>query len=104
MTIETSGAAAPGDHPVRGALEEQVGRVGAEQRPQHPVVGHGGAAALDVFEGGPALDPRFLTLDNVLLQPHHSSGTIETRKAMGQLVRDNLAAHFAGRPLLTPVL
>ncbi len=62
-----------------------------------------GSAALDVFEGEPALDPRFLELDNVLLQPHHASGTIETRKAMGKLLRDNLAAHFAGAPLLTPV-
>ena len=63
-----------------------------------------GSAALDVFEGEPALDPRFLTLENVLLQPHHASGTVETRKAMGQLVRDNLTEHFAGKPLLTPVL
>lgn len=63
-----------------------------------------GAAALDVFEGEPELDPRFLELDNVLLQPHHASGTIETRKAMGKLVRDNLTAHFAGQDLLTPVL
>jgi lactate dehydrogenase-like 2-hydroxyacid dehydrogenase len=63
-----------------------------------------GSAALDVFEGEPKLNPRFLALDNVLLQPHHASGTIETRKAMGKLVRDNLAAHFAGQPLLTPVL
>ncbi len=63
-----------------------------------------GSAALDVFEGEPSIDPRFLELDNVLLQPHHASGTIETRKAMGKLVRDNLMAHFAGEPLLTPVL
>lgn len=63
-----------------------------------------GSAALDVFEGEPALDPRFMKLDNVLLQPHHASGTIETRKAMGQLVRDNLTAHFAGQALPTPVL
>ena len=63
-----------------------------------------GSAALDVFEGEPKLNPRFLKLDNVLLQPHHASGTIETRKAMGQLVRDNLTAHFAGKPLPTPVL
>ena len=61
-------------------------------------------AALDVFEGEPALNPRFLTLPNVLLQPHHASGTVETRKAMGQLMRDNLMAHFAGRPLPTPVI
>lgn len=63
-----------------------------------------GSAALDVFEGEPNLNPRFLSLPNVLLQPHHASGTIETRKAMGKLVRDNLTAHFAGEALLTPVL
>lgn len=63
-----------------------------------------GSAALDVFEGEPALDPRFLELPNVLLQPHHASGTVETRKAMGQLVRDNLTAYFAGNDLPTPVL
>lgn len=63
-----------------------------------------GSAALDVFEGEPALNPRFLALPNVLVQPHHASGTFETRKVMGKLVRDNLGAHFAGQPLLTPVL
>ncbi|EUB96840.1 Glyoxylate reductase [Rhizobium sp. CF080] len=63
-----------------------------------------GSAALDVFEGEPQLNPRFLALDNVLVQPHHASGTIETRKAMGKLVRDNLAAHFAGAALPTPVI
>lgn len=63
-----------------------------------------GSAALDVFEGEPDLNPRFLALPNVLLQPHVGSGTVETRKAMGQLMRENMAAHFAGRPLPTPVL
>ncbi len=63
-----------------------------------------GSAALDVFEGEPKLNARFLALPNVLLQPHHASGTFETRKAMGQLLRDNLTAHFAGQPLPTPVL
>ena len=62
-----------------------------------------GSAALDVFEGEPAIDPRFLALDNVLLQPHHASGTVDTRKDMGKLMRDNLTAHFAGQPLITPV-
>lgn len=61
-------------------------------------------AALDVFWNEPRVDPRFLALSNVLLQPHHASGTVETREAMGGLVRDNLAAHFAGEPLLTPVV
>jgi lactate dehydrogenase-like 2-hydroxyacid dehydrogenase len=63
-----------------------------------------GFAALDVFEGEPEINPRFLSLDNVLLQPHHASGTVETRKAMGKLVYDNLVAHFDGHKLLTPVI
>lgn len=60
-------------------------------------------AGLDVFWNEPLIDRRFAVLENVVLQPHHGSGTVETRKAMGQLVRNNLAAHFAGKPLLTPV-
>jgi len=62
------------------------------------------AAGLDVFHNEPNIDERFFALDNAVLQPHHGSGTVETRKAMGQLVRDNLAAHFAGQPLPTPVV
>jgi lactate dehydrogenase-like 2-hydroxyacid dehydrogenase len=61
-------------------------------------------AGLDVYWNEPNIDARFLALDNVVLQPHHASGTVETRKAMGQLVRDNLTAHFAGQPLITPVV
>jgi D-3-phosphoglycerate dehydrogenase len=61
-------------------------------------------AGLDVFWNEPNIDERFLTLENVILQPHHASGTVETRQAMGKLVRDNLAAHFARQPLLTPVI
>lgn len=60
-------------------------------------------AALDVFENEPNIDPRFLALDNVVLSPHHASGTFETRSAMSQLVVDNLKAHFEGRSLPTPV-
>ena len=57
-----------------------------------------GAAALDVFWNEPNIDPRLFGFKNVILQPHHASGTIEARKAMGQLVGDNLAAYFAGLP------
>lgn len=62
-----------------------------------------GGAGLDVFADEPNVPAAFLGLDNVVLQPHRGSATIETRTAMGQLVVDNLAAHFAGRPLPTPV-
>ena len=60
-------------------------------------------AGLDVYLNEPMIDPRFGKLDNVVLLPHIGSATVETRRAMGQLMRDNIAAHFAGRPLLTPV-
>lgn len=62
------------------------------------------SAGLDVFESEPVDEPRFVALDNVVLQPHQASATLETRVAMGQLMRDNLTAHFAGKPLLTPVV
>ncbi len=68
------------------------------------VTGKLGGAALDVFDNEPILDPRFRDLPGLLMQPHIGSATVETRKAMGQLMRDNLAAHFSGQPLLTPVL
>ena len=61
-------------------------------------------AGLDVFLNEPDPDPAFAQLDNVVLQPHNASGTVETRAAIGLLVRENLVAHFAGEALLTPVL
>ncbi|SES07252.1 Lactate dehydrogenase [Tranquillimonas rosea] len=60
-------------------------------------------AALDVFRNEPGIDPRFLALDNVLLQPHQGSATIETRQAMGRLQRENVAAFLAGEALKTRV-
>jgi lactate dehydrogenase-like 2-hydroxyacid dehydrogenase len=63
-----------------------------------------GYAALDVFEDEPDLNSRFLEIDNVMLQPHQASGTVDTRKAMGRLVRENLEAYFSGREPLTPVI
>jgi lactate dehydrogenase-like 2-hydroxyacid dehydrogenase len=60
-------------------------------------------AGLDVFADEPRVPEAFFALDNVVLQPHVASATHQTRAAMGQLVIDNLAAHFAGKPLLTPI-
>ncbi|MHB1359642.1 MAG: 2-hydroxyacid dehydrogenase [Rhodocyclaceae bacterium] len=62
-------------------------------------------AGLDVFENEPALDPRFLALDNVVLTPHIGSSTRATRLAMALLAADNLIAALGGqRPpnLLNP--
>jgi lactate dehydrogenase-like 2-hydroxyacid dehydrogenase len=57
-------------------------------------------AGLDVFVAEPKVPEALLKLDNVVLQPHVSSGTHWTRAAMGKLVVDNLAAFFGGKPLL----
>ncbi len=63
-----------------------------------------GGAGLDVFASEPDMDRRLLAFENVVVQPHHGSGTVETRKAMGKLVLDNLVAHFNGAELITPVV
>lgn len=68
------------------------------------VSGRLGGAGLDVFADEPQVPEALLKLDHVVLQPHQASATHETRAAMGQLVIDNLAAYFAGRPLLTAVV
>ncbi|PKB20380.1 2-hydroxyacid dehydrogenase [Janthinobacterium sp. 64] len=81
----------------RGALIDEVALIAALQD------GHLGAAALDVFADEPRVPAALRALPNVVLTPHVGSLTVETRHAMGQLVVDNLAAHFAGLPLLTPV-
>ncbi len=60
-------------------------------------------AGLDVFLNEPNPDSRFGALKNVVMQPHQGSGTVETRAAMGQLQRDNIAAFLGNNPLLTPV-
>jgi hydroxypyruvate reductase len=62
-----------------------------------------GGAALDVFEQEPKVPEVLWTMDNVVLAPHIGSATRETRAAMCKLTIDNLVAHFAGKPLLTPV-
>lgn len=53
-------------------------------------------AGLDVFEGEPNLDERFLSLENAVLLPHLGSASTETRVAMGNRVLQNLAAFEAG--------
>lgn len=60
-------------------------------------------AALDVFADEPHVPAELREMPQVVLTPHIGSGTRQTREAMGQLVLDNLQAHFAGQPLLTPV-
>jgi hydroxypyruvate reductase len=60
-------------------------------------------AALDVFENEPNVPAALCALSNVVLTPHVASATWQTRRAMADLAFGNLQAHFAGKPLLTPV-
>ena len=53
-------------------------------------------AGLDVFEHEPAVDPRLLASDNVLLLPHLSSATVEGRHEMGEKVIVNIRAFVDG--------
>lgn len=57
----------------------------------------------DVFAHEPNVPDDLVKMDNVVLLPHIGSATHETRTLMGQLVVNNLLAHFDGKPLLTPV-
>ena len=60
-------------------------------------------AGLDVYQNEPHVREELIKMDNVVLLPHIGSATVETRAAMGNLVLQNLLAHFNGDPLLTPV-
>jgi lactate dehydrogenase-like 2-hydroxyacid dehydrogenase len=81
----------------RGSVVDEPALIEALQQ------GRLGSAGLDVFADEPRVPDAFKAMDNVVLQPHVASATHQTRQAMGQLVIDNLAAFFAGKPLVTPV-
>jgi len=59
-------------------------------------------AGLDVFAAEPQVPAELIAMDNVVLTPHLASGTVETRKAMEDLVLDNLKAFFAEGAVRTP--
>ena len=63
-------------------------------------------AGLDVLEGEPSVPPRLpelLQCDNVVVTPHVAGRAPESRTAATALILDNLNAHFAGKPLPSPV-
>ena len=61
------------------------------------------SAGLDVYANEPHVPKELIAMENVVLFPHLGSASEATRRAMDQLVVDNLLAWGAGKPPLTPV-
>ncbi len=60
-------------------------------------------AGLDVYEDEPHVPAELLALENAVLLPHVAAASVPTRRAMGQLVVDNLVSWFGSGVALTPV-
>jgi lactate dehydrogenase-like 2-hydroxyacid dehydrogenase len=82
----------------RGTLVDEAALIAALE------AGRIAGAGLDVFADEPHVPEALRRLDQVVLQPHQGSATQETRAEMAALVLANLDAHFAGRPLPTPLV
>jgi lactate dehydrogenase-like 2-hydroxyacid dehydrogenase len=61
------------------------------------------SAGLDVFVKEPHVPQELIEMDHVVLFPHLGSASEATRRAMDQLVVDNLLAWVSGKAPLTPV-
>jgi len=56
------------------------------------VSGDLGGVGLDVYDGEPRLNPKWLSAPCTVLLPHLGSATVETREAMARLLCDGLAS------------
>ncbi|MCX7142905.1 MAG: 2-hydroxyacid dehydrogenase [Proteobacteria bacterium] len=81
----------------RGTVIDQAAMIAALAE------GRLGGAGLDVLEKEPPELSQLMSFDQVTLTPHVGSATRETRRAMGQLVLDNVDAFFRDGSLLTPI-
>jgi lactate dehydrogenase-like 2-hydroxyacid dehydrogenase len=61
------------------------------------------SAGLDVFAEEPRVPKELIEMEHVVLLPHVGSASHHTRRAMGQLLVDNLASWAKGGGPLTPV-
>ena len=61
-------------------------------------------AGLDVYEKEPDVPDRLKVLDTVVLTPHIAANAESAQLAQQELLMGNLAAFFAGKPLLSQVV
>jgi len=61
------------------------------------------SAGLDVFVNEPKVPQELIDMENVVLLPHVGSGSHATRRAMDELVANNIISWFSGKGALTPV-
>ena len=52
-------------------------------------------AAIDVFEGEPAINPELCGVDNLIITPHVASSTFEARDSVGEQALENIQAFLA---------
>lgn len=81
----------------RGSVVDQAALVKALTN------GELGGAGLDVYENEPSIPDELKNLDNVILLPHIGSATTETRRAMSNLVVENLEAFASTGKVITQV-
>jgi lactate dehydrogenase-like 2-hydroxyacid dehydrogenase len=62
-----------------------------------------GAAGIDVYESEPHRPEELIDLPNIVLTPHVAGRSPEAVQATVTRFLANLQAHFAGRPVLSPV-
>ncbi|WP_051579769.1 2-hydroxyacid dehydrogenase [Pseudonocardia acaciae] len=67
------------------------------------VTGKIAGAGLDVFDDEPHVPEPLLTADNVVLQPHVASSSVETRRAMDECMVENIRSWFSTGKAVTPV-
>lgn len=81
----------------RGTLVNQDDLISALQNKEI------GGAGLDVFADEPNVPQALIAMDNVVLQPHVASATVETRIQMSDIVYENIEAFFNGKAAPTAV-
>lgn len=81
----------------RGSVVDQAALIAALAE------GRIAGAAIDVVDGEPEVPDAMRALPNLIITPHIAGRSPEAVLATATLLVENLQAHFAGRPVLTPV-